>query len=182
MVMFNSYVKLPQWYIYISCMLMRFNVSPCTGAINIQMKNEKRLTYQANSKTQRNKWPSKHRSGTQDHPGIPRPSQSTSSTDPGHPSSCPKPRLSRRRFLALLLDLPLFWPCTSLSPSLKLISTSEALPDGFPLVTWQGGQDINVWSWENHPEIWRFHVYNFGIFGLRSTGTQTMCNPPEMMS
>lgn len=59
--------------------------------LSIYKQDEKRLKYQANSKTQRNKWPSKHRSGTQDHPGIPRPSQSTSSTDPGHPSTSPSP-------------------------------------------------------------------------------------------
>ena len=41
--------------------------------LSIYKKDEKRLKYQANSKTQRNKWPSKHHSGTQASHALPKP-------------------------------------------------------------------------------------------------------------
>ena len=112
--------------------------------LSIYKKDEKRLKYQANSKTQRNKWPSKHRSGTQASHALPEPPAPPTQAIP--PAVAPH-RLSRRRFLALLLDLPLFWPCTSLSPSLKLISTSETLPDGWkPWWHGKGGKISMFWA------------------------------------
>jgi len=89
------------------------------------------------------------------HPGIPRPSQTTSSTDPGHPSSsCPSPA-QPQAFLGAAAGF------TTLLAMHLLISVAETDLDlrgvaGWveTLVTWQGGQNINVLSWENHPEIW----------------------------